>query len=261
MTKRRYPQHRKPPVSHSVSGHTRGGHSVGSYVRGSGSKYPNSPSRSSPQSNAEAFVVTMRYRDGTSEKVNVIAPRGAYKKAIDEALEERTHKAKPIEINILDPSLGEVIGFIRRGVGTGLKYVKSGIVKASPHVKSGVRKGAKGLKRGVKSVGRGLSRSVESIRKNREAQRLVNHSYSEDPGKRALARTKLKEKYPEVYDNCDFSRRTTQSIIKARQKRASKPSALSKLLTGDKKKRKARKKKKKKKKKKSTKKRTITITV
>lgn len=213
---RSYPIHRKPPISHKVTSHIRDGHSVGGYTRGSGRTRTIPISRG--KQNAEAFTVTMKYKDGSSEKVNVIAPKGDYKKALDEALEERTHEATPMEINILDPSLGEIIGFIRKGVGTGLKYVKKGIIRASPHVKSGIKRGVKGLGRGLGKGARSIAKSVQASRQNAEAKRLVNHSYSPDPSVRATARTKLKRKYPEVYDNCDFSTRETRSIISERKR-------------------------------------------
>ena len=246
--RRNYPGHRRPPIAHSVDGHRRDGHSVSGYERGSGGRSSSSTgSRSSVR--AEAFIVTMKYKDGSSEKINVIAPVGAYKKALDEAMEERTHKAKPIEINILDPSLGEVIKYLSEGVGTGLKYVKKGVEKAKPHVVSGVKKvgreakirgtqafwkarqfahekqlrkklgrAGRGLGRGAKALGKGIGEKAISSVQMAEAKRLVNQSYSEDLSKRALARTKLREKYPEIYDNCDFSTRETQRVLKEKRR-------------------------------------------
>ena len=233
MTKRSYPIHRRSPVSHNVSGHTRDGHSVGGYTRGSGKTRTIPISRG--KTNAEAFTVTLKYGDGAFEIIHVFAPKGDYKKALDEALEERSQQHRyPIEVNVKDPSLGEVIGFIRKGVGTGLKYVKKGIKKASPHVKEGARTLRREFGRSVKSVGRQVSSSISSSLQNREAKRLVRHSYSDDPGVSALARVKLKKKYPEVYDNCDFSRRVKPKTEKSKKKKKS----ITEILLGSKKKKK-----------------------
>lgn len=231
MTRRNYPNHRRPPIAHTVNQHSRDGHSVKSYNRGSGARTNSKrltrvkgrnvdrPLDPTLGDNAEAFTVTLKYKNGSFEIIHVIAPKGNYQKAISEALEERSqYKKYPVEVNVKDPSLGEIIGFIRKGVGTGLKYVKKGIVKASPHVKSGIKRGAKGLGRGIKRGAVSIAGSVKASRQNAEAKRLVNHSYSEDPGVRATARKKLKQKYPEVYDNCDFSSRSTRSELSRRQR-------------------------------------------
>lgn len=218
--KRNYPGNRRSPIAHKVDSHRRDGHSVDGYERGSGSKVSSDQviPLSGRKSNAEAFIVTLKYEDKTSEKINVFAPRGAYKKALDEALEERTHQEMPMEINILDPSLGEVISFIGKGIGTGLKYVKSGIVKATPHIKKGLKKAGRGIGRGAKAVGKGIGRRAVTYAQRKEAERLVNRSYSENLSRRAIARTKLKTKYPEIYDNCDFSTREMSRIRREREK-------------------------------------------
>lgn len=239
--RRNYPGHRRPPIAHKVDGHRRDGHSVSGYERGSGGR--SSPSTVSRRGvRAEAFIITMKYKDGSSETINVIAPVGDYKKALDEAMEERTHKAKPVEINILDPSLGEVIKYLSEGVGTGLKYVKEGVEEAKPHVVAGVKKVGREarirgtqafwkarqfahekqlrrkLKEGTKAVGREIGRKAHSYAQRKEAEKLVNQSYSENLSKRALARTKLKAKYPEIYDNCDFSTREMRRITRKRER-------------------------------------------
>lgn len=166
---------RKSPRIHRVKSHIRKNKHVDSYIRGVKKQniHLSKPTIAKPK----GYAVTLKYsaKPDDKEKVDVIAIN--YHRAIDEAFEEKKDKRMPIEIIVVDPSLGEVIHWAGSHA---LKYGKLAAQKAYRTAKSGLY--------------------------NYETKKLVEQAYSDNRTVRAIARAKLRGKYPEVWDVMDISR-------------------------------------------------------
>lgn len=235
MKKINYPSVRKKPFRHKVKTHKREGHSINSYERGAGKESRKAQSRTNSittrrrvnkvkkSGGAEGFTFTFKYKDGSSEKIHIIAGKKGgvtdYKSAVDEALEERTHKEMPIAMDIVDPSIKQTMKFIGKSVGSGMKWTARGAKRAG---KIGIKVGKLGVKLGRQTAEFGAetvsgaiglggrvagemgSTFVTGIQE-RDARRLVNDAYSNDKVTRMFARKTLQRRYPELYDNMSFS--------------------------------------------------------
>lgn len=247
---------RKPPCKHKVKSHTRkGGIKVQSYTRGSGSKpYKITKRRvvgkvtDETEVGPKPFTVNFMYskRRGDGESVVVIAD--TYERALDEAFEEKVDSRWPIEVEIVDPSLGAVLKFIGEGAKRVGGLTLKGIRKMKPKVQAAARIGAKYAMRGghiakqkalaiatagYRAAEAAVSESAKFALSKLQTQRvrfLLKDAYSEDPIKRRAARYSLKRYYPDVYDVCSFSRdrnisqrKKSKKRKKARKRRRTKP--------------------------------------
>jgi hypothetical protein len=180
---------RKHPIVHRVKSHTRDGKKVITYVRGT--RHLNPLHLSNPTINKpKGYTVTLIYSDKTREEQQVIAT--SYTKAIDEAFENKHNPNMPIEINVIDPSLGEIIHW------------------AGDHAKKyGEIVGRKSIEYGKKAVEAGTNYAIskaKEVASDHQAKRLVEQSYSPIQSIRILARSKLQANYPEVWRTMDLSR-------------------------------------------------------
>ena len=175
---------RKKPVRHHVNSHMRQSKRVRAHWKGSGQPKPKITRRRIPQTGTatkpKAYTVNFRYSDkkGDGESVVVISTR--YKKALDEAFEEKKDARQPIEIEIIDPNLGRMLHIIGKGVA---KVAKLGI---------------KYSYKGVKVLGREAAHAVAKSYRELRLRRLIDEAYSEDRVTRVMARAKLKQRYPEI---------------------------------------------------------------
>lgn len=159
---------RKSPVRHQVNSYTRNGTRIRAYLRGSGRK--KLTAIANPTLSPKGYVVNFTFPDKTKETVKVIST--SYNAAIDEAFEEKVSKQEPVEIHIIDPSLGEIVSWARQRVSTTAKKVWSEAKKAHHDY---------------------------------QTRELIRKAYSSDPVTKAFARSKLKSEHPEVWDVMDIS--------------------------------------------------------
>ena len=184
-------KNRKSPTVHRVKPHTRGGKKVSTYIRGT--RHLNPLHLSNPVLNKpKGYTVTLVYSNKLfdHEKQEVIAT--SYTRAIDEAFENKHDPRTPIEISVIDPSLGEIIHW------------------AGEHAKKyGEIAGKKTFEYGKKAAIAGTNYAMtkaKEIASDYQAKRLIEQSYSPNRGTRTLARTKLQRDYPEVWRTMDISR-------------------------------------------------------
>lgn len=176
-----YPSHRHTPVRHKVKAHTRKGKPVKSFMRGSGSKStkkvasPTVKAKNKPK----GYTVKFKYTAKDTEIIKVIAP--SYQDALDEGFEEKEDSRTPIEITVIDPSLGEVIHW----AGS----------RAAEYSKKAAKKAAKKGKEYVKSQ-----------YSDYKIKRLIDQAYSSNKSTSFLARSKLKRDHPDVWDIMSISR-------------------------------------------------------
>lgn len=228
----KYPSGRKSPHKHTVSGHKRRGKWVQPFDRGRGTR-PLKVRRSRVvggkgdlPTNELAFTVNFKYSDkpGDGESVIVIADAPGdkldaktYRRVLGEAFEEKVDTREPIEVDMIDPSLGAVLSFIgkaaKKAGAFGLKAIKKGAEVGAKYgiraVKAGTRLGAKGARAAARGVKVGLTESSKLALYEIERARtrmLIRQCYSEDPIERRSARIALKRLFPDIYDICDFSR-------------------------------------------------------
>ena len=193
---------RKTPTLHRVKSHTRNGKTVVPYVRGSGHRNPlkiSNPSVLKPK----GYTVILTYSDkkGDKETVKVIAT--SYQRAIDEAFEEKVDKREPIEITVIDPSIGEIMSWagkraVALGKGAGSRVLDFGrdVVEASLETTAKTKPGFMGA----------MAKKSLAHRHDRNVERLVKQSYSKDRATKAIARAKLKREHSDVWDVMDISR-------------------------------------------------------
>ena len=102
---------RKSPIKHKVSSFTRNGKPVDAYLRGSGTKSVKKLAKptvgKSNKPKGYTIIFTFSKKKGDKETVKVIA--SSYMKALDEAFEEKLDERIPVEIVIIDPSIGEIL--------------------------------------------------------------------------------------------------------------------------------------------------------
>ena len=176
---------RKSPIKHKVKSHTRDGKKVKSYNRGSGLRWKLRKPKIGKANKPKGYTVKLRYskRPHDLETVKVIAK--SYMRALDEALEERLDERKPIEVHLIDPTIGEVLSWAG---DRALRYGKT----ATKAIAKGAYDSAK--------------RSVESSVSDWKARSLINDAYSDNKGRATLARAKLRRDYPHVWDIMDISK-------------------------------------------------------
>lgn len=194
---------RKKPVRHRVATHKREGSTVESYMRGTRVlrvKPIVTISRYRKSREPKAWTVNFKYSNKTrdGESFLVIAP--TYQRALDEAFEEKKDLRDPIELSVIDPTIGEVLHLIGRGAKQaahlGAKYaIKGG---------KAVAKGGKDV--AVLAAKKGGSVLAARLR-DEIAKGLIKDAYGTNRGARIIARSRLKAEYPNVYNVMDFSRR------------------------------------------------------
>lgn len=184
-------KNRKKPVRHRVEEHKRGGSTVKSYMRGLGAQLRKptvSISRYRTSKKPKAWTVNFKYSDKKDDGESFLVIAQNYHRALDEAFEEKTDARDPIELSVIDPSIGEVLHLIGRGAkraaGVGAKYSIMG---------------GKAVAKKAGSVA--VARLRDEIAKG-----LIKNAYSKDRPTRIIARSRLKVEYPDVYNIMDFSR-------------------------------------------------------
>lgn len=210
---------RKTPRIHRVKTHVRKNKRVKSYLRG----VRKHTTLSKPTINwkkgketPKGYTVTLKYSDTEKEEIKVIATN--YHRAIDEAFEEKTDKRIPIEINVVDPSLGEIIHWAG---SRALKYGKLAASKALEKAKElhedyTTRKLLEQSQSGSyverEMAKRKLSRLEEKKQRAKaqtsdiSVQQLIDQAYSKNKTAKTFARAKLRKEYPHVWDVMDISR-------------------------------------------------------
>jgi len=170
---------RKSPIKHKVSSHIRNGKRVKSYNRGSGAKITRKLSKPT-LGKPKGYTVKLRYskKPRDLETVKVIAT--SYKRAIDEAFEEKIDKRLPIEIVVIDPSIGEIIHW------AGSRALKYGKVVA-------------------KKTGHMAKEKLKSEYSDYKIRQLIDQAYSPNRAIKTLARYKLQTQHPKVWDVMDIS--------------------------------------------------------
>jgi len=192
---------RKSPRKHSVKSHVRSGYRVSNYVRGQGTR--NLPSFTSRRKiiktdEPKAYTCNFKYSEKKGDGESVVVISTSYDKALKEAFQEKTDPREPIEIEIVDPSIGEALRILARGAGQAVKL------------------GAKYTYVAGKTVAKEAAFAVARAYRSQKVRRLIEESYSPDRATRAMARAKLRTQYPEIYSACDFSRDRAPRIWKER---------------------------------------------
>jgi len=173
---------RKTPQKHIVKSHNRknGKTRVKSYIRGRSIKTITNLSRPTIKK-PKGYTITLTYSNKTKDKETQKVIATSYTRAIDEAFENKHDPRLPIEISVIDPSLGEIIHWAGEHAK---KYGEIAIKKAGAIV-------------------------VDEAKKqysDHKARQLIEQSYSNNRGIRILARAKLRQEYPHVWRTMDISR-------------------------------------------------------
>lgn len=187
---RHYPKHRKPPIRHTVKSHTRQGHRVNTHARGKGTRTisPFTRRRVLTKEKPKSYTINFKYSNKQGDGESVIVIANDYQKALDEAFEEKKDPRKPISVEVIDPSLGSMLKIMARGAGKAVKL------------------GAKYSYITGKTVGKEAAHAVAKSYRELRLRRLIDEAYSPDKVRRVIARAKLKQRYPEIYKICHFSR-------------------------------------------------------
>lgn len=197
---------RKSPTKHIVKSHLRknGKTHVKSYVRGSRSNLAHDLHLANPYINKpEGYSVELIYPDKTHEKQEVIAT--TYQHAIDEAFKLKTDPRLPEEIIVRDPSLKEVIHW------AGAHAQKYGAIAAKKAYEYGKKTTIRGANAAIDihregGISNYAKNRIQSSANDIRTQHLIEQAYSPNRGTSILARTKLRNEYPEVYSTMDFVR-------------------------------------------------------
>jgi hypothetical protein len=129
----------------------------------------------------KAYTVNFKYSEKKGDGESVVVIARDYPHAVEEAIEEKVDPRHPVELEVIDPTIGQV-----------LKVIGKGVKKAT---EVGAKYAFKGAKKAVKMAG-----------SNAYIMFLIRQSYSRDVGMRTLARSKLRKNYPDVYNVMDWSR-------------------------------------------------------
>ena len=225
---------RRSPIQHTVRPHKRGRVQVASYTRGSGQKPSKIPRRVSHTTRyyddgglgPKGFTVNLTYSDSPGDGETVVVIADSYKGALKKAVEERVDNRQPIEVELIDPDLGQILTFVAEGtkkvakklVGAGKvaeAYANRGSVYALKGIahtgevggKYAVRAGIGVGNRMAKSTGELLSATsklVISDAEKRVVQVLLQEAYSPVIHVRVAARYQLKKYYPAVFEIAHF---------------------------------------------------------
>ena len=182
---------RKTPIKHQVKSYTRKGKTVHTHLRGHGKHTSNHSKLSTPTLNKpKGYVITLIFDDKTREEQQVIAT--SYTRAIDEAFENKHDSRIPIEINVVDPSIGQIIHW------AGDHARKYGEIAAKKSFEYGKRAAQTGVTMAKDQAKKQLS--------DYRAKQLIDKSYSPNRGTRTLARAELQRDYPHIWRTMDLSR-------------------------------------------------------
>jgi hypothetical protein len=197
---------RKHPITHRVKSHNRDGKKVSTYVRGSRRLNPlrlANPTLTTPK----GYTVKLRYsaEPHDLETIKVIAT--SYTRAIDEALEEKQDKRTPIEILVIDPSIGEIIHWAGHNT---LELGKIAGKTALNTAKTGYRDLTDVALEHTAATNTGftgaLAKRQLEHRNTKKEEVLVRQAYGKDKAKSAIARAQLRKYHPEVWNVMDLSR-------------------------------------------------------
>jgi len=199
----RYPKHRKSPIRHSVKEHTRQGNRVRSYARGQGKAQQSSftQRRVLKKEGPKSFTINFKYSNKPNDGESVVVIARNYQDALDEAWEEKTDPRNPISVEVVDPDIGRALKILGRGVAKAVKL------------------GAKYTYVAGKTVTKEAAHAIAKSYREMRVRRLIDEAYSTDRRIRILARAKLKQKYPEIYSICDFSREPVRTYAWGRRAR------------------------------------------
>ena len=114
------------------------------------------------------------------------------KEVLDEAFENRHDPRIPIEVIVVDPSIGEIIHW------AGEHARKYGEIAAKKSIEYGTKAAAAGASYAI-------SKAKESAN-DYQTKRLIDQAYSPYHGIRTLARAKLQRDHPEIWRAMDLSR-------------------------------------------------------
>lgn len=208
---------RKSPIRHKVRSHSRRGlrgtYSVRSYVRGKGERVqPITRKRKlTKERRPKSYTVNFKYSNKAGDGESVIVIATDYKEALAEALEEKKDVRQPIEVEVIDPDFGKVFRAIGRGVRKvgelGVRYSIKGVRKMTPYVKKGMITVGKQTFKVSKRLGKAGALALAEKLHERRVKELLRKAYSRNKVERMMARYRLKQEYPELYNICSFSRR------------------------------------------------------
>ena len=189
---------RKSPRRHAVKSHVRAGYSVSNYVRGKGTRtLPTLTHRRKIEGDRpKPFTCNFKYSNKPGDEESVVVISTSYDKALKEAFEEKTDPREPIEIEIVDPSIGKALRILARGAGQAVKL------------------GAKYTYVAGKTVAKEAAFAIARAYRSQKLRRLIEECYSPDRATRAMARADLKTRYPEIYNACDFSKEKVSTPAK-----------------------------------------------
>jgi len=219
----KYPKNRRSPVKHGVSGYTRkDGTKISGHTRGSGTRTKRSRVvgrvvDDDTPIGVHAFTTNFTYSDKPGDGESVITISNNYPDAIDEAWEERMDPRIPIAVETIDPDIGAALKWVGKRVRSAVKWGKPRIVEAT---KLGARYAVRATMTTGKTIGRvAKATAISGVEGAKELGRLTAFGvqkelihnllklcYQKDKAKRIAARIALRDRYPEVYDMCDFSR-------------------------------------------------------
>ena len=192
----RYPRHRKSPICHTVKEHTRQGNRVHPYVRGQGKAQQPSftQRRVLKKESPKSYTINFKYSNKPNDGESVVVIARTYQDALDEAWEEKTDARNPISVEVVDPDIGRALKILGRGVA------------------KAVLLGAKYTYVTGKTVTREAAHAIARSYREMRVRRLIDEAYSTDRRIRILSRAKLKQRYPEIYSICDFSREKVRTL-------------------------------------------------
>lgn len=231
---------RKTPHRHQVTDYTReNGRHVSSYMRGRGERvnqrsHPHQVvgrMADEPLKEAKSMTVNFTYSDEPDDGESVIVivdpnlpADEAYKKALDEAFEEKVDPRWPIKTELVDPSIGAVLEFIGKGAkkvgelslsgakALGRKGVEASKLGAKYAIRAGhvakqvaIRTGKAGYEAAKATLAESAKMALFELQRRR-VQVLLRDADSKNTIIRRSARWALKRYYPDVYDICSFSK-------------------------------------------------------
>ncbi len=143
--------------------------------------------------------MTFGYLDGSNEVVEIIAR--SPKEALHGADNKRKRKDQRAVSVVVTNSIGEIVGKLARGIGSGVKKVAKGamILGKQAYWKGKEFAYEHELGEKLKNVGRSAAVALAKHQKNVKAEQLIRKAFSSDRVESVKARVELKQKYPEIY--------------------------------------------------------------
>lgn len=210
MGKHNYPANRRSPHFHKVTSYIdKHGRYVPTHTRGKGAQLPQRSrvvgDEHTDMGEEIAWVANITYDDGSGESILLFAD--TYAKAQEEAFEERSVGKMPKSVELVDPSLDEVLTFLSsKGKSAAKLGAKYGVIALKGGVKLGAQAVggvARGAKVGIREAGRLALYEADKAR----VRLLLTQAYSDNKIERNAARVALKRNFPEIWSMCSFSRR------------------------------------------------------